>query len=70
MRAQHPAILKELLDLIQAFLAYSQGEEPDDPRLRKRLEKALLQLTHHEESETDLIQCLHGLDLGDSGVGG
>ena len=70
MKAQHPAILKELLDLIQAFLAYSQGEEPNDPRLRKRLEKALLLLTHHEESETDLIQCLHGLDLGDSSVGG
>lgn len=69
MKREHPAILRELLALIQAFLRYSQGEEPNDPRLRKRLEKVLLRLTYHEERETDLIQCLHGLDLGDSGVG-
>lgn len=65
MVAQHPLILEELRLLVHSTLNYSQGREPRDPRLRKRLETLMRLLSHHEEQETDLIQCLRTEDFGE-----
>ena len=65
MIAQHPVILEELRQLVHSTLTYSQGDVPRDPRLRKRLEQLIRLLSHHEEQETDLIQCLRLEDLGE-----
>jgi iron-sulfur cluster repair protein YtfE (RIC family) len=64
--SQHPQILAEVRDLMGSTLAYSEGQEPARPALRKRLNALLDLLDQHEQSETELIQQLEYEDLGDS----
>jgi hypothetical protein len=61
---EHPTILRSLRELMDEALGYSQGDEPVDPRLRRRVGAVLRQLERHEEYETDLFQRLSMRDLG------
>jgi hypothetical protein len=62
---EHPLFLAEIQSMVGDCLAYSGGNEPDDPRLRLRLKTLLDRLGDHEERESDLLQRLHGRDIGD-----
>jgi len=61
---EHPAILSGLRELMDEALGYSQGEEPMDPRLRRRVGAVLRRLERHEEYETELVMRLSMRDLG------
>jgi len=45
-------------------LTYSEGEVPEDPRLRQRTLNLLDELHRHEVEETDLFQRLEYRDHG------
>lgn len=62
---EHPLFLTEIQSLVSDCLAYSTGDEPDDPRLRLRLKTLLDRLSDHEEREGDLLQRMHVRDIGD-----
>jgi hemerythrin-like domain-containing protein len=61
---QHPVILNELKSIMADCLTYSEGELPEDPRLRHRVGLLLDTLHHHEREETDLFQRLEYRDHG------
>lgn len=60
----HKEILSELRRLMTSTLAYSEGLEPEDPALRRRVTALLDHLHEHERVETDLIQRLEYRDTG------
>jgi len=62
---EHPLFLTEIQAIVNDSLAYSSGDQPDDPRLRLRLRTLLDRLSDHEERESDLLQRVHGRDMGD-----
>lgn len=61
---EHSMFLRELRDVTGESMRYSEGEAPDDPALRQRLNALLENLERHEMLETDLIQELTCHDLG------
>lgn len=62
---EHPLFLSEIQSMVADCLAYATGNEPDDPRLRLRLRTLLARLADHEDREADLLQRVHGRDIGD-----
>ena len=61
---EHPEMLREIRRITSDVLAYSDGERPEDPRLRRRIADLLEALSKHEEHETHLIQRLEYRDFG------
>lgn len=61
---EHPEMLETLRQLMSDALAYSEGRQIAEPRLRRRLSALLEALASHEREETDLIQRLEYRDLG------
>jgi iron-sulfur cluster repair protein YtfE (RIC family) len=61
---EHPQILAEVRQLMAATLAYSVGQQPDDPSLRRRIIALLERLDRHERAETELIQSVEYQDVG------
>jgi hypothetical protein len=61
---QHPDMLRDLRSIMTDALTYSEGEEPEDPRLRQRTLTLLDELHRHEQEETDLFQRLEYRDHG------
>lgn len=61
---QHPAMLRNLRSIMTDALTYSEGEMPEDPRLRQRTLDLLDTLHRHEQEETDLFQRLEYRDQG------
>lgn len=64
---EHSEILEGLRKVMSAALRYSEGKEPEDPRLRQRVRRILEQASRHEKVETDMIQELIYSDLGVAG---
>ena len=64
LQLQHPRLLKEVRELVHSSLRYSQGDEPANPRLRKRLKEILTLLSNHEDCESELLTRLLGRDIG------
>ena len=62
--AEHPRMLKAVRDIMVDALAYSEGEKPEDPQLRRRVLTVLDELHEHEKKETDLIQRAEYRDTG------
>jgi hypothetical protein len=56
LQQEHARILGDLRSLQEAALIYSEGKEPDEPRLRRRTLAVLDRLAHHEHAETELLQ--------------
>lgn len=67
LKSDHGAFLTELRELTEASLLYSEGKEPPDPRLRRRVSAFLERAGSHEREETKLIRNLLGRDLGGGG---
>jgi len=65
--SEHGQILEGLRNVMSAALRYSEGKEPEDPRLRQRVRNVLEQTGNHERVETDLIQEIVYSDLGVAG---
>ena len=61
---EHGTIIGSLRELTTDAMLYSEGKEPEDPKLRIRLLALLNELDRHERIETDLIQRLVYQDLG------
>jgi hypothetical protein len=61
---QHPVMLGDLRSIMTDALTYSEGELPEDPRLRQRTLSLLDALHRHEQEETDLFQRLEYRDQG------
>lgn len=61
---EHPEMLREVRDLMNEALTYSEGREPEDPSLRHRVTVFLNRLERHECQETCMIHDLEILDLG------
>ncbi len=61
---QHPIMLRDLRSIMTDALTYSEGELPEDPKLRQRTLSLLDTLHHHEQEETDLFQRLEYRDQG------
>lgn len=64
LQNEHAEILSGIRELMSSTLSYSEGSEPDDPRLRRRLGDVLDQLANHERAETELMTQVEYLDLG------
>lgn len=64
LQGQHPQLLREVRELVHSSLSYSQGEEPANPRLRRRLGEILTHLRNHEDCESELLTRLLGRDIG------
>ncbi len=64
LQLQHPRLLMDVRELVHSSLSYSQGEEPANPRLRRRLEEILTLLRNHEDCESELLTRLLGRDIG------
>lgn len=64
LRNEHAEILSGIRELMMSTLSYSEGREPDDPRLRRRLGEILDRLASHERAETDLMTGVEYQDLG------
>ena len=62
--AEHPQMLKAVRSIMVDALSYSEGEKPEDPKLRRRVLAVLDQLAEHERKETDLIQRAEYRDTG------
>jgi hypothetical protein len=62
---EHPEILSAARQITGDLLHYSEGEDPSDPHLRRRIIELLDHLAEHERNETDLIQRLEYRELGD-----
>lgn len=62
--SEHPQMLKAVRTIMVDALAYSEGEKPEDPQLRRRVLAVLEQLHEHERKETDLIQRAEYRDTG------
>lgn len=61
---EHPEMLREIRQITSDVLAYSDGEKPENPRLRRRVGTLLETLRKHEHHETHLIQRLEYRDIG------
>ena len=53
---EHPRMLTEIRGVMADVLCYSEGQEPENPQLRRRLITVLDQLRDHERKENHLIQ--------------
>ncbi len=62
--AEHPMMLSEIRRIITDLLRYSEGKNPEDPHLRRRISSLLESLDEHERNETRLIQRLEYRDFG------
>ncbi len=67
LQGEHKEILSGIRGLLDDTLIYSEGGEPTDARLRERLSALLDRLGQHETTETELIQSIEYLDLGEGG---
>lgn len=67
LQGEHKDILAGIRELLDDTLIYSEGEEPADARLRRRMSSLLDWLVEHENTETELIQSIEYLDLGEGG---
>lgn len=67
LQGEHKEILSGIRELLDDTLIYSEGVEPTDTRLRRRLSALLDRLGQHETTETELIQSIEYLDLGEGG---
>jgi len=63
---EHPELLGEVRKLMNEVLTYSEGHEPEDPSLRRRVKVLLNRIERHECEETCMI---HDLELQDLGLG-
>ena len=63
-QGEHDTLLTSLRELMNEVMEYSAGIAPDDPRLRSRLSKVLVQLEAHENGETELMQRMLYNDIG------
>jgi iron-sulfur cluster repair protein YtfE (RIC family) len=61
---EHPAMLRELRDIVSDVLSYSEGINPEDPQLRRRIARLITRFHQHEEMENHLIQRMEYRDVG------
>lgn len=64
LKADHGTLLNTLRELTAASMTYSEGKDPGDGRLRRRVSEFLETAGSHERRETRLIQKLHLRDIG------
>jgi len=62
----HPEMLRELRQIVSAVLAYSEGVNPEDPQIRRRISTLLEAFHSHEQEENHLFQRLEYRDTGAS----
>ena len=61
---EHGEMLGEIRELMGYTLRYSEGREPEDPQLRRRITGLLDTLSRHEVDETELMQRIEYRDIG------
>ena len=61
---EHPTMLRELRHIVSDALSYSEGINPEDPQLRRRIARLLEQFHQHEQEENHLFQRMEYRDVG------
>ena len=61
---EHPAMLRELRHIVSDVLSYSEGVNPEDPQLRRRISRLLETFHQHEQEENHLFQRMEYRDVG------
>lgn len=61
---EHPAMLRELRHIVSDALSYSEGINPEDPQLRRRIARLLEKFHQHEQEENRLFQRMEYRDVG------
>lgn len=64
---EHPRMLSDLRHLVSDVLAYSEGADPEDPQLRRRIGDLLERFHRHERQENQLFQRVEYRDVGAAG---
>lgn len=62
--SEHPAMLREVRHIVSDVLSYSEGINPEDPQLRRRIARLLKQFSDHETEENHLYQRIEYRDVG------
>ncbi len=60
---EHPEMLGELRRIVSDVLSYSEGVNPEDPKIRRRISELLAVFHRHEEEENHLFQRIEYRDL-------
>lgn len=61
---EHPTMLRELRHIVSDALSYSEGINPEDPQLRRRIARLLEKFHQHEQEENRLFQRMEYRDVG------
>ena len=61
---EHPDMLRELRHIVSDALSYSEGINPEDPQLRRRIARLLEKFHQHEQEENHLFQRMEYRDVG------
>jgi len=65
LEQEHPEMLEQLRVLVSDVLKYSEGQPPEDSRIRGRISGVLDQLAQHEKVEMELIQRVANREIGE-----
>ena len=60
---EHPDMLRRLRRIVADVLSYSEGSDPEDPRIRRRVTEFLDDVHRHEQEENHLFQRIEYRDL-------
>ena len=61
---EHRSLLHDVRSITEAVMFYEEGREPENPRIRRRLNELFDRLHSHDQMETELIQRLEYEELG------
>jgi hypothetical protein len=62
--AEHASLLREVRQIVSDVLAYSEGADPVDSALRRRIGAVLERFHQHEREENQLFQRVEYRDVG------